>query len=74
LAFLSRCVAEILTAVALLSTDNIFINPHRDHEKLLARQAHKRFAIQDGDLLTLVNIYSAWMKVSLREVLDHQYT
>ena len=56
------CVSEALTAVALLSTDNIFLQPHNDHEKRLASQAHRNFAISDGDLPTLINIYQTWMK------------
>ncbi len=58
------CVSEALTAVSLLSSDNIFLQPHRDEEKRAAAQAHRNFASKDGDLPTLINIFSSWRKVS----------
>lgn len=58
------CVSEALTAVSLLSSDNIFLQPHRDEEKRVAGQAHRNFASRDGDLPTLVNIYASWLKVT----------
>ena len=64
------CIAEILTAVSLLSTDNIFIIPHREEEKKFASHSHRRFASKDGDLPTLVSIYDAW--ISAKQ--DHNWT
>lgn len=58
------CVAEALTAVSLLSSDNIFLHPHREAEKAAAAQAHRHFASKDGDLPTLLQVYNAWVKVS----------
>ena len=58
------CVAEALTAVSLLSSDNIFLHPHREEEKQAAAQAHKHFASKDGDLPTLLQVYNAWLKVN----------
>lgn len=57
-----KCVAEVLTAVAMLSTDTIFLQPHKDHLKQAAHQAHRRFTNRDGDLLTLVSIYDSWVR------------
>lgn len=64
------CVSEALTAVSLLSSDNIFLQPHRDDEKRAAAQAHRNFASKDGDLPTLVHIYSSWLKANK----DKQWT
>jgi ATP-dependent RNA helicase DHX8/PRP22 len=58
------CVKEAVTAVAMLSTDNIFLQPHREDDKQLAAMAHKRFATKDGDLPTLVSIYDNWQKAN----------
>ena len=58
------CVSEALTAVSLLSSDNIFLQPHRDDEKRAAAQAHRNFASKDGDLPTLLNIYTSWLKAN----------
>ena len=58
-----KCVGEALTAVSILSADNLFLQPHRDDEKRAACQAHRSFASKDGDLVTLLQIYNAWLKV-----------
>jgi len=58
-----KCVSEALTAVSILSADNLFLQPHRDDEKRAAAQAHRSFADKDGDLVTLLQIYNAWLKV-----------
>ena len=60
-----RCVSEVLTVVSLLSSENIFLQPYKDHEKRQAQEVHRRFALPDGDLLTLLNIYIAWCKASV---------
>lgn len=57
------CVTEALTAVSLLSSDNVFLQPPREEEKRAAGLAHKNFASRDGDLATLVHIYNSWLKV-----------
>jgi len=54
-------VSEILSAVAMLSADNIFIHPFKDSEKVKASSAHQKFKSSDGDLLTLVSIFQAWL-------------
>lgn len=59
-----KCVSEALTAVSLLSAENVFLQPHREEEKKAAAQAHRNFATKDGDLPTLINIYQSWLKVS----------
>lgn len=51
----------------MLSSDNIFIHPSKESEKLQAHQAHRRFHSPDGDLLTLVTIFQAWMRAN-REI------
>jgi HrpA-like RNA helicase len=56
------CVEEILTAVSMLSSDNVLIQPHIESEKKQAGQIHKQFASRDGDFITLINIYEAWIK------------
>jgi HrpA-like RNA helicase len=57
------CVAEALTAVSLLSSDHVFLHPHRDEERAAAAQAHRHFASKDGDLPTQLSVYNAWIKV-----------
>jgi len=58
------CVAEALTAVSLLSSDNVFLHPNKEGEKQAAAQAHRHFASKDGDLPTLLQVYNAWIKAN----------
>jgi hypothetical protein len=60
-------VVEVMTAVSLLSSDSVFLQPYRDEEKKKAGLAHRRFASREGDLLTLITIYEAWTKVCSEE-------
>jgi len=55
------CVAEMLTAVSVLSADNLFYRPAGE-SGLSARAAgaHRRFASHEGDLPTFLNVYQAW--------------
>ena len=57
-----KCVNEMLTAVAVLSSDSLFLQPDKEAAKNAAGQAHKRFAAKEGDLLTVINIYDSWIK------------
>ena len=68
------CTREMLTAVAMLSAENVMFRPGggalgegHGGENLGQRaiQAHRRFASYEGDLPTLKNIYEAWQKEAL---------
>lgn len=54
------CVKEMLTVVSMLSTDSIFLQPHKENDKMAASRAHKVLANSDGDIPTLLNIFTAW--------------
>ena len=55
-----RCSNEILTIAALLSVPNIFQRPKERANE--ADQVKREFAHIDGDHLTLLNVYHAWLK------------
>jgi len=71
-----ECTAEMLTAVAMLSAENIFYRPGgggggsgaMEEEVGVASSmskasaAHRRFASHEGDLPTLLAVYQAWRK------------
>lgn len=68
------CTREMLTAVAMLSAENVMFRPGggglemgSGSENLGQRavQAHRRFASYEGDLPTLKNIYEAWQKEAI---------
>lgn len=55
-----KCSNEILTIVAMLSVPNVFVRPKEKAQE--ADQCKKEFAHVDGDHLTLLNVYHAWLK------------
>lgn len=66
------CTKEMLTAVAMLSAENVLYRPgvsggEDSHNSLAqkAAQAHRRFASYEGDLPTLLAIYNSWRKEAI---------
>eukprot|EP01025_Chloroclados_australasicus_P055757 TRINITY_DN6830_c0_g1_i3.p1 TRINITY_DN6830_c0_g1~~TRINITY_DN6830_c0_g1_i3.p1 ORF type:complete len:736 (+),score=89.37 TRINITY_DN6830_c0_g1_i3:2-2209(+) len=55
-----RCSNEILTIAAMLSVPMVFVRP-RDNQHA-ADEAKQAYAHQDGDHLTLLNIFHAWKR------------
>ena len=68
------CTCEMLTAVAMLSAENVMFRPGgggldggngNSNMGQKAAQVHRRFASHEGDLPTLKNIYEAWRKEAI---------
>lgn len=66
-----ECTSEVLTAISMLSAENIFFRPGggdvKDESGLTAKAAaaHKRFMSYEGDLPTMLNVYSYWRKEAM---------
>ena len=58
------CTKEILTAVAVLSSESVYLHPSNEEKKRVAFQAHRVFYAKNGDISTLCNIYDAWLKAN----------
>ncbi|XP_033626833.1 probable ATP-dependent RNA helicase DHX35 [Asterias rubens] len=54
------CSEEILSIAALLQVQNIFQTP--SNEKGKAEQAKRKFSVAEGDHITLLNVYEAFIK------------
>ncbi|XP_011067091.1 PREDICTED: probable ATP-dependent RNA helicase DHX35 isoform X2 [Acromyrmex echinatior] len=54
------CSEEITTIFAMLQVQNVFIQPGGGQAVLKARIAHRKFEVEEGDLLTLLNVYTAF--------------
>jgi hypothetical protein len=69
----------MLTVVSMLSSDNLFIQPHNEVERKVALivnkalfkhvckaagKAHASFSSIDGDFVSLINIYQGWIQVT----------
>jgi len=55
-----ECSEEITTIFAMLQVQNIFVQPGGGQAILKARIAHRKFEVEEGDLLTLLNVYTAF--------------
>ncbi|NXB80271.1 DHX35 helicase, partial [Donacobius atricapilla] len=56
------CSQEILTIAAMMQIQNIFVIP--PNQKNQAARQHRKFAVEEGDHLTMLNVYEAFVKHS----------
>ncbi|KAK8741612.1 hypothetical protein OTU49_002300 [Cherax quadricarinatus] len=54
------CSQEILSIVAMLQVQNIFMIPRGQERR--ARAIHRNFQVNEGDLITLLNVFTAYKK------------
>lgn len=53
------CVNEILSIISMINIPNVFVRP-RDQQEAADREKNK-FAHPDGDHLTLLNVFNAFI-------------
>lgn len=58
------CTEQAATLVAMLQVERCFIVPGGGEALLRARHAHRTFQAAEGDLLTLLNVYEAFIRHS----------
>ncbi|CAD1478196.1 unnamed protein product, partial [Heterotrigona itama] len=56
------CSEELSTILAMLQVQNVFIKPAGGQAAIKARITHRKFEVEEGDLLTLLNVYTAYEK------------
>lgn len=54
------CSEEILSIAAMLQIQNIFLSPSK--QKAAADNARRKFSVYEGDHITLLNVYMAFIK------------
>ncbi|KAK9325917.1 P-loop containing nucleoside triphosphate hydrolase protein [Lipomyces orientalis] len=52
------CMGEVLTVAAMMSVENVFYLPEDNHTA--AEMEHLKFTVDEGDHLTLYNVYQAF--------------
>lgn len=57
-----ECSDEITTILAMIQVQNIYIRPGGGQASIKARIEHRKFQVAEGDLLTYLNIYTAYEK------------
>lgn len=54
------CSKEILSIVAMLQVQNVFTIPRGQESR--ARAIHRKFQVNEGDLITLLNVFTSYIK------------
>lgn len=54
------CSQEILSIAAMMQIQNVFVVP--SNQKSHAIRMHRKFAVEEGDHLTMLNVYEAFIK------------
>ncbi|KAK1156158.1 putative ATP-dependent RNA helicase DHX35 [Acipenser oxyrinchus oxyrinchus] len=54
------CSEEIVTIAAMMQIQNVFVSP--PSQKKPAARKHRKFAVAEGDHLTMLNVYEAFVK------------
>lgn len=57
------CSDEISTILSMFQVQNILIRPSSGQASIRARIAHRKFEVEEGDLITMLNIYTAYEKI-----------
>ncbi|XP_059483875.1 probable ATP-dependent RNA helicase DHX35 [Neocloeon triangulifer] len=55
------CSEEILSIMAMLQVQNVFLKPASGQGNMRCKVARRQFEVEEGDLLTLLNVYNAYM-------------
>lgn len=59
------CGSQALTILAMLSCENLYVNPSEKRKE--ANRQHKLFVDSTGDHMTLINVYEAFVKAKNKE-------
>ncbi|EIE82675.1 hypothetical protein RO3G_07380 [Rhizopus delemar RA 99-880] len=54
------CSHEIVTIAAMMSVQNVFLQPSKIPKEILF-EARRRFWVEEGDTLTWINVYNAFI-------------
>ena len=58
-----ECSEEIVTIISMLQVENIFQQPSSGQRVIQARRAKHRLSVEEGDLITYLNIYNEFLAV-----------
>jgi len=59
--------------MAMQQIQNVFIKPSSGQASIKARVERRKFEVEEGDLLTMLNIYNAFVKHSTSRDWCHKY-
>lgn len=56
------CMEEALSIAAMLQVEQVFVRPSRGEQKVNAERCRRKFSVLEGDHVTLLNVYTAFVK------------
>ncbi|PSN42130.1 putative ATP-dependent RNA helicase DHX35 [Blattella germanica] len=67
------CSEEILSIIAMLQVQNVFTKPSGGQASIQARIAKRKFEVEEGDLMTLLNVFTAYVKQGMSQEWCRKY-
>lgn len=66
------CSEEILTIVAMLQVETVFTKPSSGMNSIKARVQKRLFEVEEGDLITYLNVYSGFLNSNMDQGFCHK--
>lgn len=66
------CSEEILTIVSMLQVENVYSKPASGQASIKARVQKRNFEVEEGDLITLLNVYTGFMSNNMSKDFCHR--
>ncbi|KAK6185965.1 hypothetical protein SNE40_008091 [Patella caerulea] len=66
-----ECSEEALTVTAMTQIQNVFVTP--SSQKIKADKARRKFSVEEGDHISLINVYEAFLKFGKNSRWCHEY-
>lgn len=67
------CSEEVLTIVSMLQVENVFTKPAGGQASIKARVQKRNFEVEEGDLITLLNVYTGFMGSHMAKDYCHRH-
>ena len=65
------CSVEAVKIAAMMQINNVFVTPAQNKSK--ARRGHRKFAVEEGDHITMLNVYDAFVEHKKSAKWSHEY-
>lgn len=67
------CSEEILTIISTLQVESIFTKPSSGNSAIKARIQKRTFEVEEGDLITNLNVFNAFIENGMTSEFCHKY-
>lgn len=67
------CSEEILTIISMLQVESIYVKPSSGNFSVKAKIQKRHFEVEEGDLITYLNVFSAFAKSGFTKEFCHRH-